>query len=83
MNIFLNGRFYAIVKTMCFPVPRYPGFGWEGDWLDRRRNASVEIPPDPEILARGGRPEAHNSLLHHKGPGPFGTQIRDGRHRMV
>ena len=28
-------------------------FGWEGDWLDRRKIASVEIPPDPQILSWG------------------------------
>ena len=37
------------------------------DWLDPRRNAWVEIPPDPEILAGGYAIMANNSHLHHFG----------------
>ena len=58
LNIFLNSRFYAIVKTMCFPVPRCPGFprisrrippgfpsGFPQDFPKDSRRISPRIPP--------------------------------------
>ena len=52
------------IRPRHFCLGRIPGLrpGVEqvlarmGGWLDPRRNAWVEIPPDPEILAGGGRP---------------------------
>ena len=49
------------IRPRQFCPGRIPGLrpgveqdlGWEGDRLDRRKIASVEIPPDPQILAWG------------------------------
>ena len=52
------------IRPGRFCLGRIPGLrpgveqvsGRMGGWLDRGRNAPVEIPPDPRILAGGGGP---------------------------
>ena len=52
------------IRPGRFCLGRIPGLrpgveqvsGRMGGWLDRGINAPVEIPPDPRILAGGGRP---------------------------